>query len=180
MSSAENETPPEDTAASTEAGERAEPTEVATETAPAPAEPNAEAESKAEAPVEPKAEAEPNAEAPVEPKTKPKKKKKRAAEPRPIPERPARDARGRDRPAFLLNFPADPELESLMEAFEAGNYAKVREQAPRLIERSEAADVKAAAEELLRRIEPDPLVKLLLAVTIGLFFAVVGYVYYSH
>jgi hypothetical protein len=67
----------------------------------------------------------------------------------------------------------------LIAAFEVGNYAKVREQAPRLVERSESLEVKAAAAELLRRIEPDPLVKMLLAVAIGLFFAVVGFVYYS-
>jgi hypothetical protein len=109
-----------------------------------------------------------------------RKKKKRSA---PDPEAPARaelDVTGRERPAFLLNFPADPELELLIAAFEAGNYRAVRERAPRLAERTERAEVKAAALELARRIEPDPLVKFLLAVGILLFVAVVAYVYHSH
>lgn len=90
------------------------------------------------------------------------------------------DARGMQRPAFVLDFPADPELDALVRAFEAGNFAFVREQAPRLVESSSNADVKAAARELLRRIEPDPLVKFLLGVAIALFVVVVSYVYHSH
>jgi hypothetical protein len=121
-----------------------------------------------------------NPEPQVKAKAKKRKKKAPVGSEAPAPlERPARDAQGRDRPAFLLRFPEDPELEPLISAFEVGNYAKVREQAPRLVERSESLEVKAAAAELLRRIEPDPLVKMLLAVAIGLFFAVVGFVYYS-
>jgi capsular polysaccharide biosynthesis protein len=65
-------------------------------------------------------------------------------------------------------------------ARELGNYALVREDAPRLVERADDAEVKAAASELLRRIEPDPLVKFMLAVAVALFCAVVGYVYLSH
>ena len=91
-----------------------------------------------------------------------------------------RDAEGRDRPTFLLDFPHDPELESLITAFEIGNYARVRELAPRLIERSDRAEVKAAAQELLDRIDPDPLVKFLLAVAVALFVAVVVITYHSH
>lgn len=87
---------------------------------------------------------------------------------------------GRERPAFLLKFPHDPELEPLIAAFEAGNYAHVREFAPRLAEHSEQPEVKAAAQELLERIEPDPLVKFLLAVAIALFVVVVAFVYHSH
>jgi hypothetical protein len=117
---------------------------------------------------------------------KKKKKKKRKAEDEAEVEReaaitrPERDAEGRDRPRFLLKFPEDPELEELMAAFEAGNFAAVRAEAPRLIERTERPEVKRAAEELLRRIEPDPLVKFLLGVAVFLFVAVVAYVYYAH
>lgn len=109
-----------------------------------------------------------------------KKKPERAPESSASDERPALDAQGRERPAFLLRFPADPELERLIAAFESGNYRRVREEAPRLLANSARADVRAAAEELLRRIEPDPLMKVLLAAAIALFFAVVGYVYYAH
>lgn len=117
---------------------------------------------------------------------KKKKKKKRKLESgegeagEPIFERPALDAEGRERPRFLLRFPEDPELEELIRAFEAGNFRKVREDGPRLAERTERPEVKRAAEELLRRIEPDPLVKFLLGVAVFLFVAIVAYVYHSH
>lgn len=92
-------------------------------------------------------------------------------------ERPRLNARGEERPRFLLGFPQDPALEPLIEAFEAGNYARVREQAPELAKNASEAEVRRAAEELLARIEPDPLVKLLLAVAIGLFLFVLIFVY---
>jgi len=115
----------------------------------------------------------------AEPVEKRRKKKKR-------PRKSASAARselladGVERPAFLLGFPEDPELEPLIAAFEAGNYAYVRERAPRLSETSEHPEVKAAALELLRRIEPDPLVKFLLGIAIALFVVVVAYVYHAH
>src|SRR5688500_18064787 len=78
-----------------------------------------------------------------------KRKKKKAAEPAAAgPERPELDARGRERPRFLLRFPEDPELEALITAFEAGNYFEVRQQAPRLVGSTTRPEVKAAAEEL--------------------------------
>ena len=117
------------------------------------------------------------AEASDEPKKK-RRKKKRARATDTL--RDERDAQGRNRPAFLLDFPQHPDLEPLIRAFELGNYALVREDAPRLVERADDAEVKAAASELLRRIEPDPLVKFMLAVAVALFCAVVGYVYLSH
>lgn len=154
--------------------ERATPAEGATK-------PEAEAEAGAEAKAEDKAEDKADEVEPAKPK---KKKKKRAAHtetteaaPR---ERPALDEAGRERPAFLREFPEDPDLEPLIQAFERGNYAKVRADAPRVAERTAEPEVKAAAEELLRRIEPDPLVKFLLGVAVALFCAVVGYVYLSH
>jgi hypothetical protein len=76
-----------------------------------------------------------------------------------------------------LEFPHDPALEPLIEAFEAGNYARVREQAPALVKSGRDAEVRRAAEELLARIEPDPLVKLLLGVAFGLFLFVLVWVY---
>jgi hypothetical protein len=89
------------------------------------------------------------------------------------------DRDGRERPAFLLNFPHDPELEPLIAAFEAGNYAYVREFAPKLAEHSGRPEVKAAAAELRKRIDPDPLVKFLVAVALLLFIAVLTLVYRS-
>jgi hypothetical protein len=127
---------------------------------------------------EPRAEVEANEAPPSEapPKERSKKKKRRAKS----AARNDLDAQGMQRPAFVLDFPEDPELDTLVRAFEAGNFALVRERAPRLAESSDRAEVKAAARELARRIEPDPLVKFLLGVAIALFVTVVAYIYRSH
>ena len=103
--------------------------------------------------------------------------------PEPVPPEPAPasdvqlNADGRERPRFLLEFPADPKLQQLVQAFEAGNYREVRERAPRLIETTEDPIVRAAARELLRRIDPDPLMKYLLWIALALFVFVVWYTY---
>jgi len=72
---------------------------------------------------------------------------------------------GMERPRFLLDFPEDPELERLITAFEAGNFARVRRDALRLAESTADPAVKEAALELRRRIDPDPLAKYLLAIS---------------
>jgi hypothetical protein len=117
------------------------------------------------------------------PKKRRKKKKKledaAAAEPQ-IFERPRLDANGIERPAFLLRFPEDPELEPVIAAFEAGNYAHVRAAAQKLSEQGQTPEVRRAADELLRRIDPDPLMKLFLAVAIALLLVVVAYGYMGH
>ena len=87
------------------------------------------------------------------------------------------NAEGRERPRFLLEFPDDPALQSLVRAFEAGNYRAVREGAKKLAASSEDPIVVAAARELASRIEPDPLMKYLLFVALGLFVFVVWYTY---
>jgi hypothetical protein len=84
---------------------------------------------------------------------------------------------GRERPRFLLKFPDDPELQRLARAFEAGNYEAVRQGASKLAESSEDPIVRAAASELRRRIDPDPLMKYLLWVAVALFVFVVWYTY---
>jgi hypothetical protein len=84
---------------------------------------------------------------------------------------------GRERPRFLLEFPDDPELQRLARAFEAGNYEAVREGAGKLAESATDPIVSAAAKELRRRIEPDPLMKYLLWVAVALFVFVVWYTY---
>ena len=91
----------------------------------------------------------------------------------------ALDAKGRERPRFLLKFPQDPSLQRLAAAFEAGNYALVREEGPALVERTEDPAVRDAANELLRRIEPDPLAKYLLALTAALLLSL-AYFAYNH
>jgi hypothetical protein len=93
------------------------------------------------------------------------------------PRRPRHNALGEDRPAFLLDFPEDPELEALIEAFESGNYARVRREAPELARRTRDEEVRRAALELRRRIDPDPLVVVLLLLSLGLFAFIVTWVY---
>ena len=118
--------------------------------------------------------------APADADAKPKKKKRRKKE---APVDRARDPigpDGRERPAFVLDYPSDPELDRLVKAFEIGNYAFVREHAPELAEKASDARVRAAAGELARRIEPDPLVKVLLAMSLTLFFVLAFWAYKTH
>jgi hypothetical protein len=77
----------------------------------------------------------------------------------------------------LLEFPNDPELQRLVRAFEAGNYREVRAGATKLAASTEDLAVRGAARELRGRIEPDPLMKYLLWVAIGLFVFVVWHTY---
>jgi len=104
--------------------------------------------------------------------------------PKPLPEagdaagkRPGRNPLGEERPRFLLEFPADPELEALIAAFEAGNFARVRREAPELARRSADDAVRQAALELRRRTDPDPLLIALLLLCLGLFGFLVAWVY---
>jgi hypothetical protein len=116
---------------------------------------------------------------------KKRKRRKRPAEPDVesaeirAPDPPELDANGRERPRFLLSFPAHPELERLAAAFEQGNYTLVRRGAPALAKNSEDPAVRAAALELQRRIEPDPLIKYLLLASFVLLLVLVAYAY-SH
>jgi hypothetical protein len=87
------------------------------------------------------------------------------------------NAAGEERPAFLLNFPEDPQLELLIAAFEAGNFAQVRAQAPQLAASSSDDAVRRAALELRRRTDPDPLLVGLLGLCIVLFVFLVAWVY---
>ncbi len=113
-------------------------------------------------------------------KRRKKKRKKAAVEEPAEPEAPPLTADGRERPLFVLGFPKDPELDRLVQAFEAGNYAFVREEAPKLAERASSEAVRQAARELTRRIEPDPLIKLLLGLSIALFVALAVWAYKAH
>jgi hypothetical protein len=74
-------------------------------------------------------------------------------------------------PAFARDFPDDPALAKLVEAFTRGDYRHVREEAPKLAKTSEDEKVRAAAKELRARIEPDPLAKILLVLTLALLAA---------
>lgn len=119
------------------------------------------------------------ADAPAErPKKRKKKRKQRAAADAP-PARAERDASGAEHPRFLREFPAHPELDRLVAAFEAGDYATVRSGATRLAESADDPAVRDAALELGRRIAPDPLIRYLLFASIGLLVFLVIF-FYSH
>ncbi len=119
-------------------------------------------------------------------KKKKKKKKKRAAEAKDEEKDeeeskgPVLGPEGWERPGFVLDFPKDPDLDRLVRAFELGNYTFVREHGKKLVASSSDEGVKSAASELLRRIEPDPLVKILFAMSVGLLLFMVFYAYRSH
>lgn len=85
-------------------------------------------------------------------------REERSNEPGPGPARPPR-------PPFAADFPVDPELDALVAAFERGDFARVREGAPRLVSSAAEEGVKAAARTLLARTRPDPLATLLLAIS---------------
>jgi len=123
--------------------------------------------------------------APSPPKKKKKKKKKRAAAPSDEPKQekpagPVLTAEGWERPGFVGDFPSDPELDRLVRAFELGNYAFVREHGAKLAKSAAEESVRSAAKELVRRTEPDPLVRILFLMSLGLFLFMVFYAYRSH
>lgn len=82
---------------------------------------------------------------------------------------------GWERPAFAKNFPRDEELDELVRAFEEGNYARVRAEAPRLAERATSPEVSQAARELRKRLDPDPLAYVLLGLTTALLTFLSGW-----
>lgn len=93
------------------------------------------------------------------------------------PLRASHNALGEERPRFLLDFPRDPELERLIEAFEAGDFAEVRRAAPELARRTKDAAIRRAALELRQRVDPDPLLVLFFVLAASLFVFLVAWVY---
>lgn len=88
-------------------------------------------------------------------------------------------------PAFARSFPRHPQLDALLAAFEQGDYATVRREAPKLArstgDDAPGDDVRRAAKELLRRIEPDRLAILLLSLPVLLLgFLTVWYYLHAH
>jgi hypothetical protein len=83
------------------------------------------------------------------------------------------------RPAFAKDFPRTAELDALVAAFEAGNYARVRDEAPRLAKATEDDAVRRAALTLRERIEADPLSKVLFILT-GLLLAYLSAYWMMH
>jgi hypothetical protein len=84
-----------------------------------------------------------------------------------------------ERPVFARGFPDDPQLNRLVTAFDAGDYATVRARAHELVHATKNDEVRRAARELLRRIEPDRTATLLLGVAFALL-AFLSWWHWSH
>ena len=83
-------------------------------------------------------------------------------------------------PAFAKEFPNDAELARLVRAYADGDYAAVREGAPKLAAKAKDPEVKRAAELLRDRIEPDSSARLLFGLTAALLvFLFVFWVYHD-
>jgi len=78
---------------------------------------------------------------------------------------------------FAKGFPDDPDLGRLVAAFESGDYRTVREEAPKLAERTQDPKVREAALDLRRRIEPDKIQLYLLGLTLALLTFLTAWFY---
>jgi hypothetical protein len=84
-----------------------------------------------------------------------------------------------DLPAFAKGWPHDAALHALLEAFAKGNYAHVRAEAPKLAEQTKDPAVRAAAKDLRRRIDPDPVSSILLLLAVALLVVLASH-YLGH
>jgi hypothetical protein len=85
------------------------------------------------------------------------------------------DRNGRERPIFVTRYPhGSPELDALVALFERGNFRQLQQAAEVLLQSSPSPEVRAAAEDLMRRTAPHRLISLflVLSVTLFLFFAI--------
>jgi len=82
---------------------------------------------------------------------------------------------GEELPPFARGFPDDPALLALVRAFERGDYARVRRDAPALAKSAEGDDVRRAATELVTRTKADPMMIALLVITAALLAALTAY-----
>jgi hypothetical protein len=104
-----------------------------------------------------------------------KKKATDGSGPRKKRKKKAKEAKAREGvPVFAQRYPRDETLDGLLATFERGDYASVREGAQKLIASTTKPAVRQAAEDLLKRLEPDPLARYLLGVSalLLLFFTI--------
>jgi hypothetical protein len=79
------------------------------------------------------------------------------------------------RPPFALGYPDTPQIRRLLEAFSAGNFDFVRRESARLAGHSSDSREARAAQDLRRRLSPDPSSMLLWALGIALALFLFGY-----
>ena len=78
---------------------------------------------------------------------------------------------------FARAYPSAPELDRLLAAFSAGNYAEVRRLAPALAAKATDPAVRDAIRDVRRRVDPDPLAFYLLGLTFALLAFVTAWAY---
>lgn len=83
------------------------------------------------------------------------------------------------RARFLDGFPEHEGLSRAVAAFEDGNYAETRRLCEQLLDTEEDEDVRDAASELLRRMEPDRMIVIILWASFALL-ALVALAVYGH
>ncbi len=105
----------------------------------------------------------------------PERAQRSRSEPGPSGARAPGPEPARLRPAFADAYPRDEALDELVAAFERGNFAHVRRRGPLLAEQADDPEVQAAARDLLRRIQPDPLALFLVLLGVGLVLFLYGY-----
>jgi hypothetical protein len=71
-------------------------------------------------------------------------------------------------PPFARQYPRTPEIDRLLEAFERGDYATVRVDAPKVAAGATDPQVAAAARDLAKRTLPDPMALYLMGLTLAL------------
>ena len=84
-----------------------------------------------------------------------------------------------DRPAFAKDYPQHPELDRVLDLFERGNYARAREDARSLAKSTDDDAVRAAAREILKRLDPEPAAMYLVAIS-ALLLAILAGWYWTH
>jgi hypothetical protein len=82
-------------------------------------------------------------------------------------------------PAFARGWPRDEALDALVAAFDAGDYARVRREAPVLARKTDDDAVRRAARELARRLDPDPVAVYMLMAAVVLLVFLAGW-YWLH
>jgi hypothetical protein len=83
------------------------------------------------------------------------------------------------RPPFARGYPRHPDLDALLVAFEAGNFAQVREGLAALQGNEPDDTLASAARDLRRRIEPSPTSVFVWALGVALLALLYGF-YLSH
>jgi hypothetical protein len=86
----------------------------------------------------------------------------------PTEDLPVVPMQARSRLAFASNYPRTDTLDELLDAFDAGDFRRVRRDAAEVTRNSDNAAERRAAQDLRRRTDPDPYGIYLLFLAVGL------------